>query len=337
MKKLFLSLVAAIVAATATYSQNTYVATLNHEGSITPYYGSTAFNNAYSAAVDGDVITLSPGTFTTNGNFLIDKAITIRGAGMMATEGSDSGVTIFQGYYWLSGNGLTVEGINFDKGAGVDYISLTNATFTKCKFHRLYPKDNIDNASGTNKMENCTFINCVFSDIHVSRKSTGTTLHNCHVSKTGTYSYYKIYNTTMFNCFVNNYSTSFLSGSNLTNCIVYGSSVDASNQLVNCAGTSSTKFSNVVDQTGCYNSDTGIFKSWDDAISTDNFSVESYELSNEGKALLGVDGTEVGMLGGNYPYNPVVSLPLITKCEVAEKATADGKLSVNIEVTAPNE
>ena len=80
-----------------------------------------------------------------------------------------------------------------------------------------------------------------------------------------------------------------------------------------------------------------MFKSWEDASSTTNLTAESFELSDEGKVYLSVDGTEVGMLGGNYPYNPIVSIPRITKCEVAEKATADGKLSVNIEVTAPTE
>ena len=62
MKKLFLSLVAVIVAATTMDAQDVYVATLNHDETITEYYGSTAFQSAYYAAVDGDIITLSDST-----------------------------------------------------------------------------------------------------------------------------------------------------------------------------------------------------------------------------------------------------------------------------------
>ena len=39
-------------------------ATLEHEGTVTAYYGTTALSQAHSAAVAGDIITLSPGMFT---------------------------------------------------------------------------------------------------------------------------------------------------------------------------------------------------------------------------------------------------------------------------------
>ncbi len=58
------------------------LATLNHEGSISPYYGSSALQEAYNAANHGDVITLSSGSFLGTD---IKKAITLRGAGMTVT------------------------------------------------------------------------------------------------------------------------------------------------------------------------------------------------------------------------------------------------------------
>ena len=67
MKKLFLSLVAVIVAATTMDAQDVYVATLNHDETITEYYGSTAFQSAYYAAVDGDIITLGGALFLLSG------------------------------------------------------------------------------------------------------------------------------------------------------------------------------------------------------------------------------------------------------------------------------
>ena len=54
------------------------VATLNHNGEISVYYGENSLRTAHSAAVAGDVITLSPGTFNA---CVITKPITLRGAG----------------------------------------------------------------------------------------------------------------------------------------------------------------------------------------------------------------------------------------------------------------
>ena len=62
---------------------------------------------------------------------------------------------------------------------------------------------------------------------------------------------------------------------------------------------------------------------------------ETFELTDEAKTkYLGTDGTEVGIYGGNLPFDPTPSNPQITKCNVASKSTADGKLSVDIEVRA---
>lgn len=58
-----------------------------------------------------------------------------------------------------------------------------------------------------------------------------------------------------------------------------------------------------------------------------------YKLTDEAKAIMkGTDGTEVGIYGGSLPYDPTPTNPQITKFNVASKTTADGKLSVDIEV-----
>lgn len=65
---------------------------------------------------------------------------------------------------------------------------------------------------------------------------------------------------------------------------------------------------------------------------TDN---EMFELTDAAKTqYLGADGKEVGIYGGNLPYEEDPTTPQITKCNVAAKSTADGKLSVDIEVKA---
>ena len=62
MKKIFLSLVATMVA-TVSFAQ-ALVATLSHGDDIKFFYGTRAFQQAMDAAKDGDVINLSSGDFT---------------------------------------------------------------------------------------------------------------------------------------------------------------------------------------------------------------------------------------------------------------------------------
>ncbi|MDO4161248.1 MAG: hypothetical protein Q4D41_12420, partial [Prevotellaceae bacterium] len=62
---------------------------------------------------------------------------------------------------------------------------------------------------------------------------------------------------------------------------------------------------------------------------------KTYELTEAAKAIMtGTDGKEVGIYGGNLPYTATPTNPQITKFEVASKSTADGKLSVDIEVNS---
>jgi hypothetical protein len=74
----------------------------------------------------------------------------------------------------------------------------------------------------------------------------------------------------------------------------------------------------------------GLFKTF-----TGSSDSTEFELTDEAKATyLGTDGKEVGMYGGDLPYSSTPSYPQITKMNVANKTTADGKLSVEIEVSA---
>lgn len=66
-----------------------------------------------------------------------------------------------------------------------------------------------------------------------------------------------------------------------------------------------------------------------------NFKTERLELTDAAKTkYLGSDGTQIGIYGGSIPFDPRPSNPQITKLNVASKSTADGKLSVDIEVKA---
>ena len=64
-----------------TAAQTVGVAVLTHNNENTMFYGNKALQQAVEAATDGDVISLSPGTFEGYGNFS-KSGLTIIGSGM---------------------------------------------------------------------------------------------------------------------------------------------------------------------------------------------------------------------------------------------------------------
>ena len=74
-----------------------------------------------------------------------------------------------------------------------------------------------------------------------------------------------------------------------------------------------------------------VFENWDGAsLPTD---LETYVLkSSVSDSIQGIDGTEVGIFGGFMPFEWRPSYSIIKRFNVANRTTADGKLSVDIEV-----
>lgn len=57
-----------------------------------------------------------------------------------------------------------------------------------------------------------------------------------------------------------------------------------------------------------------------------------YELTDEALQYKGSDGRQVGIHGGALGFDPVPAVPQIVRFDVSSKTTADGKLSVDIEL-----
>jgi len=349
MKKLFLSLVAAVMCATASFAQGSLLATLSHDGEISVFYGSNALKTAVDAAENGDVITLSSGQFNAVN---ITKNITLRGAGMSISNDSINPheMTIIQGAFSinvadsLSGR-INMEGLY--SGSNVTYNgTLRNAQFLKCRFQRFL--------AGTNAvMTNTSFIHCRFFDgvtlnansnavfinsIVCSPKSNQTSstveFDNCFVK----YDYRSLYGGVYSQNVVNAY---------YKNCIIQATSPADSNALpssctaINCVGLGN--YSGIFNYMAAKNSTnkfvntiSSVFKTYNATGSNtyinDSWSFELTETAAQ--TYLGTDGTQVGVYGGNLPYSEDPTIPQITKCNVASKSTADGKLSVDIEVKA---
>ena len=133
MKRTFL-LICTILCANVLMAQE-QLATLKHNDSIRVYYGADAFVQAYNAAANGDVITLSDGTFNTTD---VRKGITLRGNGACGDTSRNARGTYFLAGFNVRGLGdslqFSAEGIYFQSftaftsGGDVSY----NTKFTKC-------------------------------------------------------------------------------------------------------------------------------------------------------------------------------------------------------------
>lgn len=344
-------------------AQSSILATLHHNGQIKTFYGTNAFIEASSAAADGDVITLSSGTFNAPVD-TITKVITVRGAGMELDTLNNVEPTIINGNIVLntpetSSSKLIFEAL--DLSDSIFYAStLKSPQFIKCRMDYVRAHNN-------GRMINAQFLHCIISEnIRLSVNSSAT-LVNSYVS----YPYSVDSKTSNFefqNCVLYMSRPGYIESSVIRNSIIvhtYGGkrsqaasdyedyySLSPSTTAYNCVGvwthqsgytgydssylfhfqTNTTNTGLTFKKTSPAN--TGVFKDW--YFHTDrleNFANTRLELADSYKSkYLGSDGTEVGIYGGKLPFDPLSTNPRITKCEVDAKTTADGKLSVKVEV-----
>lgn len=333
MKRVF-SMVVALTMAIMGHSQSSLVATLNHNGEISTFYGATALQEAHEASQHGDAITLSSGTFTAVN---ITKALTIRGAGMQVDSIAQILPTIISGNFRIGipaniDQHLTMEGLYNNNTINVD--SLNDASFLKCRF------SSVSCDSRQRSRRNLTFVHCeILKGLVLSTSNTLATCVNCYVYHPSTYSNSavssnfdflncvlvlnnNVYNSSFVNCFISTTSSNIaLSSTNSALCCL-GKNENGSNMFSSVSGTTNTNF------TGEWGT---LFKTYTGTYSDD----ETFELTDAAKVLYrGNDVKQIGMYGGNVPFNPNTTNPRIVKCNVASESTADGKLSVDIEVSA---
>lgn len=336
MKKLFLLIVATSLA-TMSFAQSSVLAMLNHEGKISTFYGVQAWKNAHEAAVNGDVITLSSGNFV---SVDITKAITVRGAGMGIDTTGIAEPTIISGDFTINIENadscrLIMEGIYSNHM--IYYANVVNPLFLKCRLKNVMYYNNI-----TPVLKDASFIHCRIADRFSLRSNCSASCVNS-VIQDPSFSGSTTSNFEFINCviaFNGNGSLVSITSSSFKNCILKTGNtsdyVSDKSTAYNCVGLGSkSMFKNVTNATNKIVSDyASLFKTYTGA-NLDFLDSENFQLTDAAKTqYLGADGTEVGIYGGNLPFDPTPSNPQITKCNVAAKSTADGKLSVDIEVNA---
>lgn len=333
MKKLFLSLVAAMMAATAMYAQSSLVATLSHDGEIAVFHGATSLKQAMEAAEHGDIITLASGRYDA---IDITKAITLRGAGMEEDSITGTFRTQIVGDFNINiadslSEHLTMEGLYH--GSIIRICgTLSNAMFQKCQFKTIiYTGNEIS-------VNSLTCIHCYITDeISLPGGCSANFINSVITTPKNNNGGNMDFTNCIIRCRLDLINNSFF-----TNCFFYAwysayadhlytfRYLNGSNMATYCAGCTSKNENPLTNITSSTNKS---FEEnvWDAIFKPNTF----YELTDEAKAeYVGNDGTEIGIYGGNLPYSTRILSPQIAKCNVAAKTTADGKLSVDIEVKA---
>ena len=326
MKKVLLSLVVMMVATTS-FAQNTVVASLSHEGETTMYYGVGALQKAVAAAVSGDIISLSNGTFNATN---ITKAITLRGVGI-----DNDNPTYIEGGFNINvseegSNRFTMEGIRCKSEVKLGG-KFSSPYFVKCQFWR------INGIGNTDAIENVMVVNCKVTEFFRQGGSTTVSLVNSYIAEPGVYENAHFMAT---NCILSKYNP----GDNMQNtifknCIYWTTNpwnykLPISSKAYNCLSIPYDIFTNLTDSPN--NTSMGslpeVFTdfNWKEGDSwSDDW---TFTLTEAAKAVKGTDGNEVGLYGGPQPFNLTLSYPLISKMEVDEQTDDKGQLKVEIGV-----
>lgn len=306
------------------------VAVLQHNDTITAFYGADAFIQANAAAADGDTITLSSGNF--NGCD-ITKAITLHGAGMVSdTLGVTRTRIIGTINLQIPDNTeyLNIEGVYFDGTVLCTRLNLYHAKFTKCYFNSFDFHSWWDTY-----LCDVVFYDCLISYCIVKSATDSVAFYNCVLNS------FHIINANSSNPTVLAYNSIIMPTSdnqsylNLYNCIIGGNASHILSQYADHCILIGEDFPSTITAYDCMtvSSYDEVFETWDGTFAIDaDYSLKS-EIAN---TFLGQDGTQVGLFGGLMPFSFRPSYLRPYRCYVPGFTTTDGQLNVEVEV-APEE
>ncbi len=353
MKKTF-TIITLLTISTIAFSQQLHItqfATLTHNDTVTGvWYGNGALNSAYNSAVAGDVITLSPGDF--NAVTRLNKAITIRGAGMQYDSVAQTGPTRINDRFSIavSSGVLKMEGL-YCTADWVVYRNAYSPQFTKCRFVSLrrscYDYGRLNNPiftnciigtwDGSNRAVNAMFVNSVILN---SMAGSGYAIYDEYDNDVNSWggcggsTSFGVSADVYYNCIIGISPTLTNNKRNIVNCITFSSDTtqgSAANVYNTVGINDSSNFYTITSDHGNTNMSSleAIFKTFRGTYTAG----ETFELTDEAAATyLGSDGTQVGIYGGSAVFNPKATDMRIRKYSVGFYSDENGQLKITTEL-----
>lgn len=293
-----------------------FTAVLQHGSDVSFYKGSTAFQQAYDAAVDGDVIILSQGMFLPVSR--VEKVLSIYGAGFENNPETNTAVTAISGDQKVgksSGetlDGFHIEGVRFMDWLMFDSSELKNATIQKCYITgSIRFASNIENVV----VKQCRIVDSVLG-YNTNIVANGLLVANCvfgtNVRQFSGKSFIHV-----DHCTLQRYSGEDYAQILFTNSIILGDSYYTATgvgqycTVRNCIQQSNTGTfpeNTLYDPATLYKLDlANIFADGEDSTYSPS---RTYELKDP-DTYKGTDGTPIGPSGGDgwnkVPFKPVVA------------------------------
>lgn len=339
-------IVLTVVMAHAETSQSV-VATLNHEGNVTTFMGGNGLRDALAAAADGDAIVLSPGTFNAAN---ITKAVTLRGAGASMLSLPGDSIQPGDGTYITGDMSINIE--STEGKLAIEGCQFNNkVSFIKAPATDVFKTRIAEINQLSNNVASINFTHCLFY-----RNENYYNDLNQHISMLNTAAYFDYFNPFInaTNCLIvgNKYNSFYryssdAGGGQLLNSIIimnYNTTSYAPDPLsANCVAyncvvcmKNSQNFSDRIMDffKNSYNGTNKAFNNLTMFNAEDKVPYYPFTLTEEAAAqYLGNDGTQVGIHGGALPIDPIPDNLLVTKCNIAPKTTATGKLQIEIQVS----
>lgn len=317
-KSMTLFMVFFVCAVSNVKAQDVVVATLQSGNDVQVFYGATGLQKAVEAAVDGDQISLSGGTFNT---CTINKPLKIYGAGGFVQDAANNR------YKTILNGDFTIELPEGAKGMYIEGIYTSNTINVKGVIEEMTLKRSHVNFLRLSECEttNCNIVNCEIPIFCPDAHSKNLTLRN-----------------SAYNFRANNAADANL---NIINCIQtqgdngYPTAAVYKNSIIVNQSKSPyiSYYYTAYYSYGYAPSNSAILENCISNVQYKDIMVSNtfYELKDEWKEkLIGDDGTEMGIYGGTTPFTNVPSNPQITSKEIARQSDANGKLAVKIVVEA---
>jgi hypothetical protein len=311
---------------------------LQHNGSNTSFYSNAAFQNAYAAAVSGDTIYLPGGYFPPPPD--IDKKLAIIGVGHNPDSTIDNKPTVISGNITLFENadgcfiaGMKVEGyVRVPGGVGVDNLSIS----------RLYITDRLLIEPGKWSVIGSVRECIIIGEIN----GAGMDQFSITNSIFGHRFYYAKNSIVSNNVFLGGDPIGsgvrvlyYLDNCLIRNNIFYNAVFDwqglVSSQMQNNVFANEPAMNGNFSSANFFNVNmTNVFVSYNNTgfAYTHNFRL------NTPASYVGTDATQVGLYGTLKPWKTgsIPANPHIQTKTIAENTDADGKIQVQIKVSAQN-
>ena len=338
--KLFLTMLV-LGCCTAVHAQNeVFTATLTHGDQVSVFIGTNAFVQAHEAAADGDVITLSSGTFAPTP---ITKSVTVYGAGYEKNAELGIDVTLLNGNLMVGVVGTTLSNIHIEgvkvngdirvlEGSDVEGLIVKRCYLTKGFGHYGNSKNTLiqeciltsgffnGGTAQTPVAENMSIRNCYIAG-NVDCFGTSSTLVVENSLVTGYAGGYLWKNCILTYRWIGAYydrgafeGGSGTTGATVVNCIIvilYGSAAKENNVF-----------------TDCYMGADYLFNDSPGSRDYSYSATRTFELRQDD--WLGTDGTEVGMHGGSG-WSKVPSIPVVKSLDLNVEGS-DLKVTYEAEV-----